>query len=460
MTEDFWPAYETILDTVLKGCTRYSPEFSTLMEGNSDPKTVLGFVKGVHRSFDLAQSGIIAGIGQLRASETLPEGARFLREMYLRKIADAIAFAMLEYKTYVAKRLCLFPRPHHIELAVLNEAAKEAKRMNGESRLGFSLLADLTTFVQVADILRIDLRDSESRVALIELKSGKVNKMLLEELEKYEPEPASIELLRDNPSIDKRHKKQAERMLRQRIRLAQITEILDSNHGTDPGLELPAFLTHDEFEEEDYDDFLEDLCDRAREEGGAAAVIQQCLHLGIGYSEDPGEAARAANHALGSTVTGWLESPPEGASDVVAELDGCVPEQHRFLVLNPVLQNACTAPNRPLTLWRISRANLRGMLEGKLCIGGALNLPGYIWLARRMGLDVRMSSAKEATKIAQRVGGSNLVQWNGRLVRTQAGSGMPLFMAGGMLTRYFCNLCPPAQFFANQHALEDEPKVA
>src|SRR5260370_23909002 len=98
---------------------------------------------------------------------------------------------MLQYQTHIMRRFCIHPRAPGIDLKTVKAALQEANRLNAESRQTFALLADLTTFIHVADILRLDGRDT-GKLSLIELKSGKVNEVLLSALDSYRPEPDAV----------------------------------------------------------------------------------------------------------------------------------------------------------------------------------------------------------------------------------------------------------------------------
>ena len=59
--------------------------------------------------------------------------------------------------------ICLPRSTPHIDSLIILEAKKAVDRLNNESRLTFALLADLSTFIHVADVLRIDFRGGTLR---------------------------------------------------------------------------------------------------------------------------------------------------------------------------------------------------------------------------------------------------------------------------------------------------------
>jgi len=125
-----------------------------------------------------------------RSHEELPEEDPAVKEwhsLHIRKIIDAIAFTLLGGSTYVVRRLAYQDEVPGVDFRVLDVTIEEAVRINGRSRQTFALVTDLTTCIHVADLLVIDFRGLHPTLSLRELKSGKVNSMLLEHLECYEP---------------------------------------------------------------------------------------------------------------------------------------------------------------------------------------------------------------------------------------------------------------------------------
>jgi hypothetical protein len=231
---DFLESLNTIMGATMEYGVRNVP---IVPKGNESPfrdnRHQSNFMKACHRGYEKAQSTIFDFLQLLHADTRLPDAEKTYRELIYRRVIDAIAFCMLRTESHVVRRLSLHDRPPNLDFSTLISAKKAANSMNAESRLTFALLADLSTFIHVCDILRIDLRGKSPGVSLIELKSGHVNTFLLSHLESYEPKPESVERLRQDNKIDKRYLPQAERILRQKVRLTQINELLRYDKGID-----------------------------------------------------------------------------------------------------------------------------------------------------------------------------------------------------------------------------------
>jgi len=403
-----------------------------------DPKQRRHFLSGCHRGFEKVQNRIVRLLQQMEDDATVPSHEKNYRTMLLRKVIDGIAMQQLSWKTWWVRRLALHDVAPATPMDVIQEALQAANELNMQSRQTFALVADLSTFIHVADLLRVDFRGPVPTVSLIELKSGRVNEMLMTQLEKYNPREESLKLVEGDSGIPERYKVQARRMLRQRIRVSQIQEILATDQGTDPGLKLPIRLTETELEEESYDLLLNDLCAQAKEDGVAAGCVDRCIHLGVGFSREPEVAKSLAIDALHYAIVRHLMEPPGGFSIVLEEVKSVVPKKELFKVIDLVHSNLVSVPCRPLVLWGIERDNLMSLVTGKLFAVAALDVSGFLWLGRQVGLDISLSTRREASQTAQELGSSNVPTWGGRTIIVSEGK-----LLSGFFSRFFNDLARP-----------------
>ena len=384
---------------------------------------------------------IIEMIKEVRADKALADEEREHKELALRNIADGIAVLLLQTKSHFIRRFILHDEPQFTPDATLDEAAKAAERLNNESRMTFALVADLTTFIHVCDILRFDVRNK--KLSLIELKTGRVNQMLLGALERYSPEPSSMNLLESDETIDPKHLKQAKRMLRQKIRVQQVEQMFTSDDGIDISLEMPLKLVKEMAELDFYDEFLNDLCNQARSESAAAGLVDQCLHLGVGFAAEKEQARATAKCALRRGIALSRNEPPDGLPQVDAETWALVPARDRFIAVESVSGNLRAMSNRPIVTWAISRENLLSGLQGELAIFIAFDVSGFIHMGRRLGLEMGLSSEKAASQTAQSLGSSNVPTWGRRCLKMSFGAGKEILLLTGMLSRFIHDLASP-----------------
>jgi hypothetical protein len=335
----------------------------------------------------------------------------------------------------------------------------EADERNDESGLTFSLVADLTTFVHVADLVSIDFRPSSPIVSFTELKSGSVNEILLEKLEDYEPTDSVISAIASDPDIKPQHRKQAQRMLRQRMRLAQVEEVLNKDEGTDIRFKKPIRVQPEYIETTSYGDLLGSLCERADQFGVAGGLGGWCVHIGIGTGSDREESQKRAENALNQAINiQWNKNPPRIKS-IAGELEtshGIKPED-QVKVFDLLSLNLGVIVGEPFTLWPIRSDLLRRIVEGSMTIAVGFDLAAFIWLGEELGYPIEVASRKETGRAVTEFGSRAIPRWGGRAVALEGPSGRWI-LAGGMLSRFLVNLVEPASFLAGMKSAEKNEK--
>jgi hypothetical protein len=406
------------------------------------------FISECHRGYEKSQNRVIDIISKIEGDKHLSKGEKTYWELCFRRIIDTIAYTMIKTESHLARRLILHYSPPSIDLPVINENKKHADILNAESRLSFALLADLTTFIHVCDILRVDFRQGAPRLSLIEVKSGKVNEILLEKLASYEPKEESLDLVKKDQSIEERYKSQAKRIVKQKIRLEQIAEILETDEGTDILTNQPIRLIGPSFETSDYDSFLDKLCNVAKKDGIASGTVQSCIHIGVACSL---ETEADIDNAKKAALFGYHESLRKKTGELTeirAELSRYLDKKELIKGWNPFRWNLYGMSDNPFPLWKIHRDNLFMLVSGKMQIFTIFDLPGFIHLSRQLGLTMRLSSRKKAGEIARQLGWRHVPTWGARAIVADTPKG-EVTVGGGIIHRFIVDLKTPSQFILN-----------
>jgi hypothetical protein len=116
---------------------------------------------------------------------------------------------------------------------VVERTLVEAGRLNRESRYRFNLVCDLTTIIQVGDLIQIDKVPGRHTWQIIELKSGRVNMELKGYLDREE-NPLDESALKEIETKLGRHAvSQARRMERQMFRADQVVSMAKTDRAID-----------------------------------------------------------------------------------------------------------------------------------------------------------------------------------------------------------------------------------
>jgi hypothetical protein len=402
------------------------------------------FIGACHRGYQKAQDRVIGLLQELANDSSLSLEDRLYKELVLRRLIDGIAFTILEMESHVSRRLVLHDSPPSLDLATIRAAQAEANRLNNESRLTFALVADLTTFIHVADLLRIDFRHPPARLSLIELKTGRVNSMLLEQLKNYEPEPSAIDRLRHAKDIDSRYHKQAERMLAQRIRLRQIQEIISHDEGIDIHLKSPIKLVGPTTPLLSYDHDLDELCDEAMADGTAAGSIQFCLHLGIAHDEDLELARIRAQQAATLAAIHTAKEGPAELSSIRREVEQMLRPGQWLKAWTHLNANLREMSDTPFVLWHINPAHKASLVAQRLAVTTIFDLASFIFLERQLGLIAELMTRKETEEETRDLPRRSILRWGNRALCLHAPGEARVIMGAGIMTRMINDLSSPA----------------
>jgi len=126
------------------------------------------FFCAAHQGFHKAQNNIIAAIFKDH-DNPLPDATM---AMY-RKLMDCVAWQMLEMQLYAARRLYQSQRPPSLKHSNFNSVKSASDFETSEDHAKFALISDLTSFVQVGDLL---VYDADKGLAVVEVKEGEKNK--------------------------------------------------------------------------------------------------------------------------------------------------------------------------------------------------------------------------------------------------------------------------------------------
>jgi hypothetical protein len=192
-------------------------------------------------------------------------------------VADAIAWHLIGGQIHIARRLHIGEHQHKfLESSNFGHAKSVADSINNNPD-EFALIADLTSFVQIGDILHL----SKNGIRLIELKEGAVNQKVSEFLDDVEKQGKKIEEVDLSAKFDKTTEKQVRRVVRQRVRGERATEVINTDTGIDPVSEKPIRVSTPKIETETYHETLADLHNQLQSKVWSYGVIENIVHIGM-----------------------------------------------------------------------------------------------------------------------------------------------------------------------------------
>src|SRR3990167_8188630 len=257
------------------------------------------------------------------------------RILVLRRIIDTIAFTLFQGKTWIGRRFRLLDEMKEIDTKAILSNLKEAILLNEQDRLKFAVVCDLTTFIDVGDLLQIDFHRHPAKWRIIELKEGKVNKILEDFLKKEGPSISEEESKEFLDKISHHAIKQAERMTRQKNRIKEIYNIVEKNEGIDISFKIPIRLNENEILSRHYDETLNKIIETTRTKGFHASIIDKCLIL-IAVKNTPDNAYHLLYHLLFPELDcAFSKNDSEGIQKEVKEMQRIPFTQNLTLCTSP-----------------------------------------------------------------------------------------------------------------------------
>lgn len=378
------------------------------------------FITACHEGYALAQKRIVDQLLQLEADLRLAKnkmkGARRERDkleveqlverlkrlehkrLVLHKIADGIAWTLFNGQRWVARRFFLGKQLPYLDATNLASVIAEVDQAN-RNPLSFALVSDITSFIQVGDIVKIDfdLSKKTSQLSIIEMKEGKVNTKVLEFLDSFYQTrgcPRAAWFFVQDEGMDVF--KQAMRVAKQQIRGLQVQQVINTEKGVDLITGLHVLIPDQEIEEEDYDDVLRELVKTCKNRGYALSIIDDALWLGVfDASEiaDPLSAfAHSIYHAIRPEKTCLLFGSENERESEFSEI------RKSLYPIVDLRQGLSTPLSKPLFLRRIESETILDIIFGRIVVLTYLDFERLFDRSKSMGIAARWST-KEVSKL-------------------------------------------------------------
>ncbi|WP_368160832.1 hypothetical protein [Aeromonas sp. R5-3] len=205
------------------------------------------------------------------------------KELIIRGIADAIAWQILGNQLAYARRFFkAIPQPdlYNSNFKSVVLAAKESLKNKPNT---VSLISDLTSFIQIGDLLEYDPKKG---LTIVEVKEGEMNAKIGDFMDFYIHSQCDQALHYFAQQEGEQAIKQLQRMSRQMNRMLYVTSVLSTGNGVDPDTNEQVKIPEPFFPIETWDSQLTHTLNKAHDKGWAIDIIDNCLFLGVYASEE------------------------------------------------------------------------------------------------------------------------------------------------------------------------------
>lgn len=367
----------------------------------SDRATARLYLEAKFAGFHEAQEVIVEGLLRLPPDDN--------EAFLLRKFADSMAWRLIGFQLYIARRLYRRERQPSLKTSNFDSVRLAASELTGDRKGTFALFSDTTSFVQLSDLIVTDL--DEGALRYVEVKSGDHNKRILDALQFHAEGHCDAALALFLKKHGQPTLRQMQRMARQARRLGHVRDLLRTGRAHDPDLGLDIVVPDKEILLKTYDRELAEVLEASHGRGWAITVIDDCLFVGA-YR---GAMLRAAPVAFRAWLRGDNADEPPYAN---------------------LMQSMTNPLALPVFDRAISEEQMFDLVAGRASAFVGLHLEEFARRARARGIGARWGTRKEAARFANEPRNRRPITVNNRpLILERNGAEMALMT--GILERVF-----------------------
>ena len=270
------PIARELYEMACCGSKEYWPEVKSKSEFKPDQALRIKFLSAAHEGMRAAQEYIVERVeseSDLAVSE----------QLLYRSIADSIAWQFLGGQLCHARQLFRGHTQPDLKQSNFGSVVFAANSIVEKSPDAMPLLSDLTTFIQVGDIISFD---PQSGLSIIEVKEGVVNQRICSFLDFYSKCECDRALYYFLSQEGPHTSKQMQRMIRQAGRMGHILEVMNSGKSTDPDTGQQVNIPDESVLISDWDEEFNALLAHSENRGWALDVIEDCLFVAC-YADGP-----------------------------------------------------------------------------------------------------------------------------------------------------------------------------
>ena len=186
------------------------------------------------------------------------------QEMVVRKSMDSIAWQLFNYDITVMRRLYYGQELIDITDSNLDSELYYIDEYVKENPEGFVLISDLTSFIQVGDIVTFT---PQKGLQIGELKAGKTNYEMFQIIENIVKENCPNYLISELNKLDKKKKEQLSRDIRQIDRSIKTCKTINEGKGIDLFTGLSVTIDKDEIPLGTFDHTVNELLEKCTKKG-------------------------------------------------------------------------------------------------------------------------------------------------------------------------------------------------
>ena len=335
------------------------------------------------------------------------------KENILRKVADSIAWIILQEDSTKIKRLFLDSPQVEIYNSNLNHDLKFIEEIFNENNLNFALLTDITSFIQISDVLLVDI--IEKKIKFIELKEGSINDDISNVLLNLTETKCEFALYQQLKDKDEKYLKQLNRVVKQIDKSNKVLNTINAGEGVDYATGFKITISEGIFEPKYYELIIRDMLNEVNKKNYSLRTIDDCLIIGVYNSKAI---------PIQTGFNSWKKKC--GIDFPTVDI--------RIFLKSPVA--------RPFFLNNFSIEDKVDVLSGNKHILMALDFNKWIEILESEGIEVELLSQKVTRRYNTVPSPQRVFEYNGQAIKIKY-NGFEEILAGGLFEKMFNQFFKP-----------------
>ena len=333
------------------------------------------------------------------------------QEMTLRKIVDAIAWQLFNCDITIIRRLYGGEELIDITDSNLESELHAIEKFLEKDPDCFVLINDLTTFIQVGDVI---VYHPDRGLEIYELKEGEKNGQVIELINRVMNEEVCV--INELSEHDEKFIEHLKRTAKQFAKESSVINTINTGKGKDLYTGMETTISQTVIEMDCYDEQLGNLIEKCYKSKHAIDVIEDILLLGV-YKEN--------------------EFPSVVFEDWKKACDIRIPTYDlRYSMLDPMAQ--------PIFLLNFSDKVILDILMGRITVKMALDVNGWLETFKEDGYEYCWMSKKQTARQAIPHVGNPVFQLDGCGVLVKNQQGKSIMLAYGIFMRMYVLLNLPS----------------
>lgn len=344
------------------------------------------------------------------------------KEKVLRHLMDSLVWQLMGGQLYVSRQLYKNVKDVRSLRSSNIESLKLAASHLNEKAEDFALISDLTSYVQVGDLLW----KKDGNVAVVEVKEGEKNDKHYKIIEEMGTPGMTPEELVKKHQLSKKDVEQVTRQLRQLVEMENLSNIINHDEGVNLATGGKVTIVTPEEPTPFFTDRFAAMYNQLQERNlWAYDVIDECLHIGM-YKD----LFRFGGPKLLKAI-----ATNKGFKHIIVDI-----------------RSVLDSLNKPMFALPFPKDFIFDVLFGRVHIYFMLDLDNYMALAPHFGLKAEWVSRAETHKIKEKVGQKNLFLYENRAIKMAIDApadvtlpeGTEFYVSTGLLSKMFFEHIHPA----------------